>query len=293
MADTTIVIPCFNEARRLNVDAFVQHATTDVQHRFLFVNDGSTDQTLDVLLDLQSCDSDRFSVLDLPRNGGKAEAVRQGVLAAIERRPKFVGYWDADLATPLDAIEPFRQRLLERTDIEVIFGARIRMLGRAIDRHAHRHYLGRIFATVASMTLRMGVYDTQCGAKLFRVTHQTTELFQRPFITGWIFDVELIARLLCQRRLSGGPSAERVIFEQPLERWCDVAGSKVRPRDFFKAMYELLAIYRTYLRRLPSAPKSRVGQAASAERIETAVDHPSTAGGRAQRIPGKPPAVSK
>jgi len=191
----------------------------------------------------------------------KAEAVRQGVLAALERRPRFIGYWDADLATPLDAIEPFRQRLLERNDIEFVFGARIRMLGRAIDRHAHRHYLGRVFATVASMTLGMGVYDTQCGAKLFRASDETAALFQRPFITGWIFDVELIARLMRQRRQSGGPPAEQVIFEQPLERWGDVAGSKVRPRDFFKAIYELVTIYRTYLRGAKHESQSGVGQA--------------------------------
>ena len=162
MADTTIIIPCYNEAERLDVPAFVQHALTDPPDRFLFVNDGSSDHTMDVLRNLIEFDPERFSVLDLARNGGKAEAVRQGVLAALDRNSRFVGYWDADLATPLDAIEPFRQKLLTRSDIDIIFGARIRMLGRDVKRQPHRHYLGRLFATAASTLLGMGVYDTQC-----------------------------------------------------------------------------------------------------------------------------------
>src|SRR5215212_9619603 len=77
-----LVVPCYNEEKRLNVAAFRESDT-----HFLFVNDGSSDGTLRLLESLRTSDPQRFSVLDLERNSGKAEAVRRGILAAIERRP--------------------------------------------------------------------------------------------------------------------------------------------------------------------------------------------------------------
>jgi glycosyltransferase involved in cell wall biosynthesis len=256
MADTIIVIPCYNEADRLDVDAFVHHALADPPYRFLFVNDGSQDGTLDVLRSLEEYDPQRFALLDLAENGGKAEAVRQGVLAAFNQSPKYVGYWDADLATPLEAIEPFRHLLESRPDLQVALGARVRMLGRRIARKPLRHLLGRVFATGASWVLQMGIYDTQCGAKLFRVTEETRALFAEPFITNWIFDVEWLARLIRRQRSGSGADAAALIYELPLDTWRDVHGSKVRPRDFFKAFRELLAIRSTYLRGLPELQRA-------------------------------------
>ena len=84
---------------------------------FLFVNDGSTDETLRLLQSLQAADPNKFSVLSLPQNQGKAEAVRRGVLTAIESQPDYVGFWDADLATPLRTIPKFIDLAESRPDI--------------------------------------------------------------------------------------------------------------------------------------------------------------------------------
>lgn len=242
---TTIVVPCFNEASRLDVQAFCEFVQHDSDCRFLLVNDGSTDQTLSVLVGLTRCSPDRFRVLDLTANSGKAEAVRRGVLAAAAEKPEWIGYWDADLATPLSAIADFSRVLDTHADVQLVLGSRVQLLGRSIHRRMIRHYLGRIFATAASIVLRLPVYDTQCGAKLFRATPEMVSLFAEPFRSAWIFDVEILARFLAARRNAWSP-VESALYELPLALWEEVGGSKVKPRHFLRAAFELIAIDRDY-----------------------------------------------
>jgi dolichyl-phosphate beta-glucosyltransferase len=241
-----IVVPCYNEEHRLDVEELRRFRLDLHQVEFLFVNDGSSDRTLDVLQSLVAGDPERFSLLDLPRNGGKAEAVRQGVLAAIARRPDFVGFWDADLATPLDELPRFLELLTGDPELHLIFGARVRLLGREISRQPARHYVGRIGATLISSSLGLSVYDTQCGAKLFRGSDELESVFSRPFLSKWIFDVEILARFI---ELWGRNRTARATYELPLRRWHDVRGSKVRSGDFLKALNDLWRIRRAYRRR--------------------------------------------
>ncbi len=174
--------------------------------------------------------------------------MRQGVLAAIDEGCDLAGYWDADLATPLAVIPRFCDLLAARPEVAIVMGARVKLLGRRIERWEVRHYLGRVFATAASMTLRLAVYDTQCGAKLFRATPETRRLFAEPFLTRWVFDVELLMRFVRGREAAGlDPAA--AIYEWPLDEWRDVPGSKVRAWDFFRAFVELMRIARKYRRR--------------------------------------------
>ncbi len=246
----TVVVPCYNEASRLRTAAFGAFLQSSASNgvELLFVNDGSRDATLSVLQALRSRFPERIRVLDKQPNGGKAEAVRTGMLHAIALRGcEVTGFWDADLATPLEQI-PDLASVLRNARITMVFGARVRLLGRAIHRQALRHYLGRCFATTASTLLRLPIYDTQCGAKLFRVTPELGEVLAEPFQSRWIFDVELLARFMARHR--GDPAAVRDhIYEYPLPEWTDVAGSKVSPLDFFKAFGELFRIYNRYLAR--------------------------------------------
>lgn len=242
----TIVVPCFNEARRLRLEAFRSFSERHPGVCFLFVNDGSTDDTGPVLENFCRQNPGQWACLGLERNSGKAEAVRQGVLTALREPLAAVGYWDADLSTPLDEIPPMLAALDEFPLVELVMGARVRLMGRDIHRLALRHYAGRVFATAASLTLGIAVYDTQCGAKLFRVTPRLAALFEAPFLSRWIFDVELIARRL--EALSGPEraAADTFIIEYPLRAWADVAGSKVTARDAARAAGELLRIAARY-----------------------------------------------
>jgi len=94
-----VVVPCYNEEDRLDCSAFRAFAERNTDCGFLFVNDGSTDNTGELLRELCRSNS-AFLLHELPRNCGKAEAVRQGMLKAMEFKPAYIGMWDADLAAP-------------------------------------------------------------------------------------------------------------------------------------------------------------------------------------------------
>ena len=236
----TVVVPCFNEAARLKVDSFLEFLAGNSGVRFLFVNDGSSDETLILLQGLARLNPEQVMVLDLQPNSGKAEAVRVGMLRAADES-LVVGFWDADLATPLDALPELLSQLLNDQALEMVFGARVRLLGRQIERRATRHYVGRVFASLASLLLHLPIYDTQCGAKLFRVSSSLLEVMSQPFETRWIFDVEIIARFLALHRKER-EYGKRAIYEYPLKRWNDVAGSKVKLLDFIFSFWDLIRI---------------------------------------------------
>ena len=167
MSRTTLVVPCYNEEDRLREEEFVRYLSRqDSTVRLLFVDDGSSDGTLQVLTRIvKAAPPGRAALLSLTPNGGKAEAVRRGMLQALEEPTPaaVVGFWDCDLATPLDAIQELADVLQGQPWTQMVFGARVALLGRQIERKIVRHYLGRVFATLTSLVLSMPIYDTQCA----------------------------------------------------------------------------------------------------------------------------------
>ncbi len=242
-----LIVPCYNEAQRLDTTQFREFLQTQTSTLLLFVDDGSSDHTVEVLTRLCSGFEHSTYILRGGQNRGKAEAVRQGILYALDHLdPEIVGFWDADLATPLTSVPKFLEVLQDKPATEMIFGARVQLLGRHVERSAARHYLGRIFATTVSSVLKLPIYDTQCGAKLFRVQPETRGIFVAPFLSRWVFDVEILARYKQLFGLRNKHLAE-AIYEYPLESWVDVAGSNVGPADFFVAFWDILRIRNKYL----------------------------------------------
>ncbi len=237
-----IIIPCYNEAERLPADAFIAYQQTHPDVSFCFVNDGSRDRTADVLASLQQQNPGQIDVLNLPQNQGKAGAVRAGMLHSLKQGHTYLGYFDADLATPLAAIDDLRLVLDQHPDCVFVMGSRIKYLGVTIKRHEFRHYVGRIIATIISLILKLPVYDTQCGAKLLRRDVVGT-VFKDSFISPWLFDVELIARLV---GLFGRPNLPGKLLEEPLHEWIEQADSRISPTYMFRMWAELYRIYRTY-----------------------------------------------
>lgn len=245
----SLVVPCYNEARRFPRDAFLAFLRQNTSVSLILVNDGSQDQTSAMLKELRQQMPDRVEVIDRQENRGKAETVREGILFALQQPvpADIVGFWDADLATPLEAVFDMVPVLESRPEIQMVFGARVKLLGRRIQRRAIRHYLGRIFATTVSVLLQLPIYDSQCGAKLFRYRPDLEQIFNDPFISRWVFDVEILARWI---RLNGFDQkrVEQTIYEYPLKQWEDIEGSKVKPYDFLVAFGDVVRIWGRYLR---------------------------------------------
>ena len=245
-----VVVPCYNEATRLPQAAFRDYLATASDIRFIFVNDGSRDGTLAMLQQLRGEFPNRIEVLDRKTNCGKGEAVRHGILHALQSKALqgpcgAVGFWDADLATPLSAIADLLSALNSKPDLQMVLGSRVKLMGRDIQRKPSRHYLGRVFATVVSTLLRLPVYDTQCGAKLFRADPETARIFADPFSSRWVFDVEILARFIGERN-GNVDSIRRSIYEFPLLAWRDIEGSRLRPVDFARAFVDVVKIHRKY-----------------------------------------------
>lgn len=240
---TAIIIPCYNESARLPKESFQSYAVNHPEVIFLFVNDGSDDDTLQILQSLCTS-SDNFQYYNLRHNVGKAEAVRQGILHTVQNySPDFVGFWDADLATPICEMDEFIHYLSDY-QYNMITGLRLMRLGAKVSRKTFRHFLGRCFATVASNMLHIPVYDTQCGAKLYGIDI-IHPLFDKPFISKWLFDVELLARYI---QHYGKEAAITKIYEYPVFQWHDVADTKLHFRDYFRAPFEMIKIHHKYFR---------------------------------------------
>lgn len=243
MHSSAIVIPCYNEAERLSVDEFVRALDGEPGVDFCFVDDGSTDKTIEVVYALRNGRDDRVFVVQLPSNQGKAEAVRRGVLHMLGQHDYgVVGYWDADLSTPLSELPRLLDVISANDRYVMLSGCRIRRLGAQIHRHWYRHYLGRVFATVVSLLLKLPTYDTQCGAKLFRSPYAAS-IFEQPFVSRWFFDVELFCRV---EQLLGNSAAAERILEAPLESWMEKKGSKLRLRDYLRVPVDLQKIRSAY-----------------------------------------------
>jgi glycosyltransferase involved in cell wall biosynthesis len=235
--EVSLVVPCFNEAARLPA-AELAVLTSNPDVGVVLVDDGSTDGTRELLTRLER-ELPAVSVLALSANCGKAEAVRRGLLQALSGQPKVIGFVDADFATPASEVLRLTEIIRSPDAPAVVIGSRVLLSGRTVVRRPLRHILGRVVATYLSLTYALQIYDTQCGAKLFRVDDRLREALASPFTTRWLFDVELLLRVRDLER--GEPASVR---EEPLETWRDVPGSRLAPKEVAQVLKDFRALHR-------------------------------------------------
>jgi len=162
-----IVIPCYNEANRLQFDVFQSFIDQNSSYLLCFVNDGSKDETLDQLQEFALSNKEQVLVYDMPQNGGKGEAVRQGVKFLLkESKVENIGFLDADLATGFDDYKRLLS-VLKFGNYNMILGSRKMDADMDIERSAFRKLASALVGFMIKIIIGMPVNDTQCGAKVF------------------------------------------------------------------------------------------------------------------------------
>lgn len=237
MQKIALIVPCHNEAKTLNADAFNRFITANEHFTLFFINDGSVDNTGELLKALRQKHPDRAQLITNTYNEGKAASIRKGVIAAMEYGGlSAFGYLDADLSTSLHEFKKLVD-LLNQHAADYILGSRIKMLHTKIERSGFRHFVGRLIATIIDSRYRLGIYDTQCGAKCFSM--QFAILFNEPFVTRWFFDIEILLRM---RKLY--PDATGI--EQPLTHWRDPGSSHLNILSFPLIAKECISLFSHY-----------------------------------------------
>ena len=242
MSKTAIIIPCYNEFERLKPPVFLFFLKAHLQYSIFFVDDGSSDKTLSMLNSMKNENAGCIHVIVNEKNIGKAESVRKAMLEAFNTGTyEYVAFMDADLSTPLDEMNKLVINSITENK-KAVFGSRLKRMGADIDRTPLRHIVGRFFATLIAWTTGLPFYDTQCGAKVFQRA-VVSEICKEPFMTRWLFDVEIIIRL---KKLLG-EEIYKTVSEYPLSIWKEVKGSKLNWKDLYRIPFDLLRI-RLYYR---------------------------------------------
>ncbi len=237
-----VVIPCYNEEKRLKAAEFTKFVEGKLGYHLLFVNDGSKDNTLEVLKEISKGKEDYISVYDCAKNGGKAEAVRQGILHLTkDKQIDYFGYLDADLSTNFNDFEDL-VATIENSNYQIVGGSRMARMGANITKEGGRAIISKTINLIIRNILGMSFNDTQCGAKV--MTREVAEnMFNEKFLTSWLFDVEIFLRM---KKHFGKENVNEIICEQPLKRWIHEDGSHLSMKDSIKILGQLVQIKFSY-----------------------------------------------
>ncbi len=230
-----MVVPCYNEKERLPIDYWRKLIQINAEIHWIFVDDGSTDKTSNILERLSEGTGAR--VVRIDRNVGKGNAILHGFRTGLSQLTDvdYCGFIDSDGAFSEGDVRRLIGSTLDKmSEYEVLISSRVALSGRKIDRKIHRHYLGRVIATLLTYSWPNAPYDTQSGFKVF----SNSESFQKAILqdcsTKWFSDVELISRIGTE---NGGKID---IWEEPLMQWRDVNGSSLKKRDSILIIRELI-----------------------------------------------------
>ena len=185
----SIVIPAYNEETRVarsleKIYLYLEQQT--YTYELIIVDDGSTDQTAQVVHDILKR-SEHGKLLQNGVNRGKGYSVRQGVLHS---RGEYVLISDADLSTPIREIEQLFRYLEQGYDIAI--GSRgLKESDIQVHQSWYRERMGKIFNLLIRLILLPDFYDTQCGFKCFR-GDIARKLFSQQTIDHFSFDVEVL-----------------------------------------------------------------------------------------------------
>ena len=231
-----MLVPCFNEGSRLNLK-FWQEIVDELECEWLFINDGSTDDTLEKLESIIG-----IKVLSFDENEGKAEAIRKGINFVLEN-PEFVdyniGYIDSDDAFIVEDIKKVLDKFNSfKEDFDAIWVSRVALAGRKISRNTKRHLISRVIVTLLGFVYKEMPYDPQTGFKIFKARTFSKEITNKKFKTRWFIDLEILTRMesVNKRKLH--------IWEEPVSYWRDIPGTKIKGLEKLRIIIEFLRVFR-------------------------------------------------
>jgi len=240
-----IVIPCYNESSRLELDTFIDFARKHPLSVLCLVNDGSADETRSTLAEVKNLVHENVYVFHVEDNSGKANAVRQGALFLHrETDVDSIGFLDADLSTSFQEYNGLVKEIeSERKDLKVIFGSRnIDDGSDGIERNIIRKMISDFIKILIRSITRLKIADTQCGAKVFHRS-LVPMIYTESFFSRWLFDVEILLRL---KKNLGKQSFLDIFMEKPLKKWIHMDGSKLGAKDAVMIPWNLLKIWQQY-----------------------------------------------
>ena len=232
-----LIIPFYNEEKRYRQDEFLR-LLTEQAFDILFVNDGSNDcLPKQIRIELVS-EYSNAKLIDLSHNSGKSEALRSGLIYAVERGYERVGFTDFDLSTPpTEIIRLMNMFQDEAFHANSIFGIRNVNYSSSVKTTYFREKQGKLFQKIANSMFGVNFQDLQCGMKIFSVSLLSREVLSEPFINQWLFELELLLRL---------PESCIEIAEVNLNQWNHFQNSKVKPSHLFYIVYSLAKLYVRY-----------------------------------------------
>jgi dolichyl-phosphate beta-glucosyltransferase len=242
--DISIVVPAFNEERRLpaTLERLARYCErTRVAWEIVAVIEKSEDRTAEAAAAVARMHPE-ISVIVNQVQRGKGYALRTGVHMS---SGDVVFTMDADLSVPEEFISVFLEYLAAHPEVDVLAGSR-RHPDSVIEVHqtALRRFLGRVFSRLVRLVSASGLSDTQCGFKAFR-RRTASEVYSRQTIDGFACDVEI---LLLAERMGFG------VRELPV-RWVNSPESKVRlVRDSIGMLWDTLRVRRRVARTLKARP---------------------------------------
>ena len=236
-----MVVPCYNEAQRWPTD-YWNELTETAGVEWIFVDDGSTDSTLEILNELGK--RSQCSVVRHDKNLGKGEAVRTGLNHALADRAEnlVVGFVDCDGAFAFYDVKRFFELVKDaalRGKFDAIWSARVPLSGREISRSTTRSIAGKAVRRVLRFAYPALPYDTQVGFKFFYVNPELSRCLSEPFRTRWFFDVEMLIRW---RNQTGAPMR---VWEEPLMSSMDVPRGAINLHQYRRVAAELFTVVRT------------------------------------------------
>lgn len=231
----SVVVPCYNEEKRFK-DGFNHYFSYLSQQPFnwelIFVNDGSSDKTYEVMKKLSSGKKD-IKIITYKKNRGKGYAIASGVKNA---HGNYILFTDIDHSVPIQTIQNFL--VYFNKGFPVVIGSR-RVSGAKIivRQHPVREFLGRGFTFLVNILVYRGVKDATCGFKAFK-KEIAQKIFRKIKIYDWAFDAEIL--FLCKKY--------RIKIAQAPVSWRDVRGTKVSlKKDILRSFLGILKIHKNNL----------------------------------------------